>query len=214
MTRTPEASASSLGRIQNFATRRTRARSSNFPPRLTQSAHPAVCSICFGTMSVVQANSKGSGAADDPAISMRELFEQGTRIATHRKENVFQELDKRTLSEEEEMVIKMRVEHQRKMYALFEKQVRGCASESRYSFVRILRSRSKSLRNNHRRSAAARLRSSRSSVARASFVLRTRRPGARSTCATVTSSGRRPRSRAIWGPRSAGSAWNRSGSPR
>lgn len=68
---------------------------------------------------------------DDPTLSevakepsMRELFEQGARIATHRKENVFQDLDKRTLSEEEEMVIKMRVDHQRKMYALFEKQVR------------------------------------------------------------------------------------------
>lgn len=61
-------------------------------------------------------------AAKEP--SMRELFEQGAKIATHRKENVFQDLDKRTLSEEEEMVIKMRVEHQRRMYALFEKQVR------------------------------------------------------------------------------------------
>ena len=67
---------------------------------------------------------EGGGAKDE--LSMRELFEQGTKIATHRKENVFQELDKRTLSEEEELVIKMRVEHQRKMYALFEKQVRRC----------------------------------------------------------------------------------------
>jgi hypothetical protein len=83
-------------------------------------------------MSVAQANGSGAGAAlDDPTMSevakepsMRELFEQGARIATHRKENVFQDLDKRTLSEEEEMVIKMRVDHQRKMYALFEKQVR------------------------------------------------------------------------------------------
>lgn len=82
-------------------------------------------------MSVAQVNGSGVGATvDDPAktdakeLSMRELFEQGTKIATHRKENVFQDLDKRTLSAEEEMVIKMRVEHQRKMYALFEKQVR------------------------------------------------------------------------------------------
>lgn len=83
-------------------------------------------------MSVAQANGTGAGAAlDDPTMpdaakepSMRELFEQGAKIATHRKENVFQDLDKRTLSEEEEMVIKMRVEHQRRMYALFEKQVR------------------------------------------------------------------------------------------
>ena len=48
-------------------------------------------------------------ALNDDELSMRELFEQGTKIATHRKENVFQDLDKRTLSEEEELVIKMRV---------------------------------------------------------------------------------------------------------
>ena len=54
---------------------------------------------------------KGEGCGDDGLVScsMRELFEQGTKIATHRKDNVFQELDKRTLSEEEELVIKMRV---------------------------------------------------------------------------------------------------------
>lgn len=52
---------------------------------------------------------KGEGCGDDGLVSMRELFEQGTKIATHRKDNVFQDLDKRTLSEEEELVIKMRV---------------------------------------------------------------------------------------------------------
>jgi len=80
-------------------------------------------------MSVAQANGSGAGAAlDDPTMSEvakePSMREQGASIATHRKENVFQDLDKRTLSEEEEMVIKMRVDHQRKMYALFEKQVR------------------------------------------------------------------------------------------
>ncbi len=55
--------------------------------------------------------------------SLQEMFQEGmTSIAVHRKENVFQELDKRMLSKEEESVIQRRVEHQRKMYELFEKR--------------------------------------------------------------------------------------------
>ena len=57
--------------------------------------------------------------------SLKEMFEQGmSSIAVHRKENVFQDLDKRTLTEEEQAVIQRRVEHQRKMYELFEKRER------------------------------------------------------------------------------------------
>lgn len=60
-----------------------------------------------------------------PQQSLQEMFNEGmTSIAVHRKENVFQELDKRTLSKEEEAVIQRRVEHQRKMYELFEKRER------------------------------------------------------------------------------------------
>ena len=67
--------------------------------------------------------------ADQPVAeqqqSLQEMFQEGmTSIAVHRKENVFQELDKRTLSKEEEAVIQRRVEHQRKMYELFEKRER------------------------------------------------------------------------------------------
>ena len=47
--------------------------------------------------------------------SLQEMFQEGmTSIAVHRKENVFQELDKRMLSKEEESVIQRRVEHQRR----------------------------------------------------------------------------------------------------
>lgn len=59
----------------------------------------------------------------DPTL--KEMFQEGmSSIAIHRKENVFQDLDKRTLTDEEQAVIQRRVEHQRKMYELFEKRER------------------------------------------------------------------------------------------
>ncbi|KAI8102867.1 hypothetical protein M9434_005659 [Picochlorum sp. BPE23] len=67
------------------------------------------------------------GAEEDGQTdpSLKEMFQEGmSTIAIHRKENVFQDLDKRTLTEEEQAVIQRRVEHQRKMYELFEKKER------------------------------------------------------------------------------------------
>ncbi|KAL4451372.1 hypothetical protein ABPG77_009444 [Micractinium sp. CCAP 211/92] len=57
--------------------------------------------------------------------SLRKMFVQGTeQIGTHRTENLFQSLEERTLTEEEQRIIQQRVALQRRMFEEYERRER------------------------------------------------------------------------------------------